>query len=224
MERGRNGDADLAIHDLTQAVSINPRDSGAYVNRAVAHMERNRPADLNIARNELTHAIELEPDSPIAYFNRGLVYSVWRTGTGLQMTCCAPMNSALTIRSSTTPSAGSWACNASLKKRCPTANWHWQPSRTARPETAEGWSTPSWAGTKRPSRTSRCSSRGWTVRPRRLAGALTVPPAWPGSTTWRLGETPSTPKPFDNFGSDQSLLQMTPAETVAILFKALRLD
>ena len=224
MERGRNGDADLAIHDLTQAVSINPRDSGAYVNRAVAHMERNRPADLNIARNELTHAIELEPDSPIAYFNRGLVYSVlenWDRSTN-------DLLRAHELRPDD-PKFNDTLC--------------WQLGLQRQPEKALPYCKLALAtepdGPARDSRGLVYAVMGryqeaiedftvflaWVDRSaKETAGALTVPPAWPGSTTWRLGETPSTPKPFDNFGSDQSLLQMTPAETVAILFKALRLD
>ena len=70
LERGRPGDAELALADLTRSVSIDPERADTYLNRAVARMERGDPRDPDRAVSDLTEAIDIQPDYAAAYVNR----------------------------------------------------------------------------------------------------------------------------------------------------------
>ncbi len=74
LDRGRNGDAVLALDDLTMAVSFEPRRAGAYLNRAVVHLEHGGAAHLGRALADLEQAIEIDPDYASAYVNRAAAY------------------------------------------------------------------------------------------------------------------------------------------------------
>ena len=81
LDRGRNGDAALALEDLTMAVSFDPQHAGAYLNRAVVHLEHGGDAHLGRALADLEQAIEIEPDYASAYVNRAAAY-LQRSGNG----------------------------------------------------------------------------------------------------------------------------------------------
>ena len=82
--RGRDGDAALAVDDLTLALRFDPRRAGTYLNRAVAYLEsseglrgapaNNYRASLAAALDDLDRAIDIDPDYASAYVNRANAY------------------------------------------------------------------------------------------------------------------------------------------------------
>ena len=70
MERGRIGDADLAVEDLSRAVGIQPDRPASRLNLAVAYMVRATGGDVERAIDILTRVIEDEPDYAAAFVNR----------------------------------------------------------------------------------------------------------------------------------------------------------
>ncbi len=73
-ERGRTGDADLAIDDLTRALTIKPERAATHLNIAVAFKERGASGDLDRALESLSEALSIDPDYASAYVNRAGVY------------------------------------------------------------------------------------------------------------------------------------------------------
>ena len=74
LDRGRDGDAALAINDLSRAVSFDPLRAGAYLNRAVAYLENESDVHLERAIADLQQAIEIDPSYAGAYVNRANAY------------------------------------------------------------------------------------------------------------------------------------------------------
>ena len=74
LERGRPGDENLAIADLTRASELAPHLAAPYFNRAVAYMARARPGDLERALDDLERAIDAGVEGAGAYVNRASVY------------------------------------------------------------------------------------------------------------------------------------------------------
>ena len=74
LERGRPGDANLAVADLTLAADLAPPTASHYYNRAVAYLDRGQPGDSARALNDLDRALDLDPESASAYVNRAAVY------------------------------------------------------------------------------------------------------------------------------------------------------
>ena len=74
LERGRPGDADLAVADLTRAADLAPPGAVPHYNRAVAYLARGRPGDVNRALNDLDRALAADPESAGARVNRAAVY------------------------------------------------------------------------------------------------------------------------------------------------------
>ena len=74
LERGRPGDADLAIADLNRAADLAGPTASHYYNRAVAYLDRGQPGDLARALSDLERAIAAEPDSAKSLVNRAAVY------------------------------------------------------------------------------------------------------------------------------------------------------
>ena len=74
LDRGRAGDLDLAVTDLTRAATIRPERSAIHLNLAVAYMERGAPGDTDRALTSLSEALSLQPDYAGAYVNRAGVY------------------------------------------------------------------------------------------------------------------------------------------------------
>ena len=74
LERGRPGDGELAVADLTRAADLAPPAASHYYNRAVAYLDRGQPGDLNRALNDLDRALNLDSESAEAYVNRAAVY------------------------------------------------------------------------------------------------------------------------------------------------------
>ena len=74
LERGRPGDANLAVADLTRAADFAPPTASHYYNRAVAYLDRGQPGDLGRALNDLDRALDLDSQSASAYVNRAAVY------------------------------------------------------------------------------------------------------------------------------------------------------
>ena len=74
LERGRPGDANLAVADLTRAADLAPPTASHYYNRAVAYLDRGQPGDLARALNDLDRALDLDSESASAYVNRAAVY------------------------------------------------------------------------------------------------------------------------------------------------------
>jgi Flp pilus assembly protein TadD len=66
------GQYDLAIADLTQAIDLDPNDAVAYNDRAYAYVGKGR-FDLAVA--DLTQALRVKPDYLVAYYNRGSAYT-----------------------------------------------------------------------------------------------------------------------------------------------------
>ena len=74
LERGRPGDDDLAVADLTRAADLAPPTASHYYNRAVAYLDRGQPGDLDRALSDLDRALDLDSESASAYVNRAAVY------------------------------------------------------------------------------------------------------------------------------------------------------
>ncbi|MCE2405868.1 MAG: tetratricopeptide repeat protein [Dehalococcoidia bacterium] len=74
LDRGRPGDADLAVTDLVRAATISPERPATLLNLAVAYMERDSPGDADRAVASLDDAISEQPDYPSAYVNRAGAY------------------------------------------------------------------------------------------------------------------------------------------------------
>jgi tetratricopeptide (TPR) repeat protein len=68
IEKGKGGDLDGAIADLTRASQLNPKDDAPYYNRAQAKRLKKDAAG---AIADYTRAIELGSTNPAAYNNRG---------------------------------------------------------------------------------------------------------------------------------------------------------
>ena len=74
LDRGRDGDATLAVEDLSRAIRFDPLRAGAYLNRAVAYLEYEDDAHLERAIADLQQAIEIDPSYSAAYVNRASAY------------------------------------------------------------------------------------------------------------------------------------------------------
>ena len=74
LDRGRDGDAALAVEDLSRAIRFDPLRAGAYLNRAVAYLEYDDGAHLERAIADLQQAIEIDPSYSAAYVNRASAY------------------------------------------------------------------------------------------------------------------------------------------------------
>src|SRR5438552_16108116 len=70
------GETDKAIDDLAHAITLNPKDSSPWVERATLwHYSKK---DYPKAVADLTEAIRLNPFLASAYVSRGWVYRDWR--------------------------------------------------------------------------------------------------------------------------------------------------
>ena len=74
LDRGRDGDAALAVEDLSRAIGFDPLRAGAYLNRAVAYLEYEDDTHLARAIADLQQAIEIDPSYAGAYVNRASAY------------------------------------------------------------------------------------------------------------------------------------------------------
>ncbi|MCY4556291.1 MAG: tetratricopeptide repeat protein [Chloroflexi bacterium] len=74
LERGRPGDENLAIADLTRASELAPHLATPYFNRVAAYIARDRAGDLNRALDDLERAIDAGVEGPGVYVNRAAVY------------------------------------------------------------------------------------------------------------------------------------------------------
>ena len=74
LDRGRAGDADLAIDDLLHAASIRPGRAATSLNLAVAYLDRGTEGDPDRALAALTEALAAQPDYAGAFVNRAGAY------------------------------------------------------------------------------------------------------------------------------------------------------
>ncbi len=74
LERGRPGDEDLAIADLSRASELAPHLPAPYFNRAVAYIARGQPGDLDRALQDLESAIAAGAAGAGVFVNRSAVY------------------------------------------------------------------------------------------------------------------------------------------------------
>ena len=81
LDRGRAGDAELAVADLTRAMTIRPERAATHLNLAVAYKERGSSVDVDRAIASLNEALSIQPDYASAYVNRAGTY-VARRATG----------------------------------------------------------------------------------------------------------------------------------------------
>ena len=81
LDRGRDGDVELAVADLTRAMTIRPERAATHLNLAVAYMERDATGDIDRALTSLNEALSIQPDYAGAYVNRAGTY-VARHATG----------------------------------------------------------------------------------------------------------------------------------------------
>ena len=81
LDRGRAGDAELAVADLTRAMTIRPERAATHLNLAVAYKERGSSVDVDRAIASLNEALSIQPDYAGAYVNRAGTY-VARRATG----------------------------------------------------------------------------------------------------------------------------------------------
>ncbi len=65
------GDAERALADLTQALTLKPTFAEAYQNRVLIHLAK---GNYSQALADANQAINLKPDLALAYNNRGLIY------------------------------------------------------------------------------------------------------------------------------------------------------
>lgn len=68
----QNNDLEAAIGLFDKALSLEPRGSIVYANRATAHLSLKRYEQ---ALSDLDQAITLSPNFAMAYLNRGVVHS-----------------------------------------------------------------------------------------------------------------------------------------------------
>ncbi len=76
LDRDRRGDVDLALLDLSRAVTIAPDRAATHLNMAVAYLERGSGGDLDRALDSLDEALSYDPDFAGAYVNRAAAYVV----------------------------------------------------------------------------------------------------------------------------------------------------
>ena len=74
LDRGRPGDLDLAIADLTRAIGIRPDDPAIYLNRGTALARRGMNDDLNRALADLNRSVGLDSEYAPAFANRAGIY------------------------------------------------------------------------------------------------------------------------------------------------------
>ena len=74
LDRGRSGDADRAVADLTRAATIRPDRAATNLNLAAAYLERGADGDVGRALAGLTETLSAHPDYASAYVNRGGAY------------------------------------------------------------------------------------------------------------------------------------------------------
>ena len=74
LDRGREGDIELAFGDFGSALEIEPERAATYLNRAVAYIERGGNDDLERAIADLDKALDIQPDYAPAYVNRSAAY------------------------------------------------------------------------------------------------------------------------------------------------------
>ena len=74
LDRGRSGDADRAVADLTRAATIRPDRAATNLNLAAAYLERGADGDVDRALAGLTETLSAHPDYASAYVNRGGAY------------------------------------------------------------------------------------------------------------------------------------------------------
>lgn len=74
MDRGREGDTELAFADFANALEIEPERAATHLNRAVAYIERGQNDDLARAIADLDAALDLRPNYAAAYVNRSGAY------------------------------------------------------------------------------------------------------------------------------------------------------
>ncbi len=75
LERGHDGDLDMAFEDLERSIKIDPDLTTAWVNRGNALLQRGGEGDVEQAMADFTKAIDLAPDNPLGYYNRALLHS-----------------------------------------------------------------------------------------------------------------------------------------------------
>ena len=66
------GDAVKSIADCTEAIRLDPKHSGSYINRAAAYLSTN---EIDKALADAENAVRLDRTSALAYLNRGTSYS-----------------------------------------------------------------------------------------------------------------------------------------------------
>ena len=74
LERGRPGDVELALSDLSRAVTITPDRAATHLNLAVAYLERGSEGDWDRALDSLDEALSYDSDFASAYVNRAAAY------------------------------------------------------------------------------------------------------------------------------------------------------
>ena len=70
MIRVFKGDIEGALHDLEEAIALNPNYADSYSNRGVIRAFRN---DQTGAASDYEKALQLNPNLPVAYINRGIL-------------------------------------------------------------------------------------------------------------------------------------------------------
>jgi tetratricopeptide (TPR) repeat protein len=63
------GDLNAAVLDYSQAIQVNSKDAGVYINRAIAYAALDKP---DAAISDYTAAIALEPNNARAYHGRAM--------------------------------------------------------------------------------------------------------------------------------------------------------
>jgi tetratricopeptide (TPR) repeat protein len=71
LDRGEQGDSERALAEYNIAISLNPSDEAAYVNRGIALSELGQTDQ---AIEDYNKALQLKGDDPDAYTNRGAAY------------------------------------------------------------------------------------------------------------------------------------------------------
>lgn len=68
----RDSDFERALTDISEAIRLQPKYAGLYINRAFL---RYKLDDYNGAMSDYDYAISLDPLNPVSYYNRGLLLS-----------------------------------------------------------------------------------------------------------------------------------------------------